>query len=210
MFLAQAIVPYEQLQSCGDVLEVYDKILARHTGSESAVAVALLRYMLCVTGYNREKELKELDRHCSEEFDFPSRFPSLPFYERLLVLSSKLLKGERFDHFWSSVDENKLNKSKLDVKSSPIDLFQSMIYQGTLDPENYSTIMEEVVPLLEQCEMVDDTQFLGKQSADGYHEVNLRLHDHNSILGILESTPQTTNDDQGVNAHMYFTFKGIS
>jgi hypothetical protein len=166
IFLAQAVVPHEQLQNCKGVLDVYDKILARI--SESAIAVALLRYMLGVTGYNRKEELKQLDDHCSEEIDLPFHFPSLAFYERLLVLSSKLLKNEKFDRFWSSVDENKLNKSKLDVKSSPIDLFQSMIYHRTLDPNNYNTILEEVVPLLEQCEMTDEPQFLGKLSDDGH------------------------------------------
>ena len=166
IFLAQAVVPYEQLQTCGGVPEVYDKILASIRDSESTIAVALLRYMLHVTGYKRKKELKQLDEHCSEELDLPSRFPSLPFFERLLILSSKLLKGKRFDRFWSSVDEDKLNKSKLDVKSSPLDLFQSMIYQGTLDPKNYNTIVEEVVPLLEQCEMNDETQFLSKLSSN--------------------------------------------
>ena len=164
IFLAQAVVPYEQLQNCKDILDVYDKMLACLGDSESATAVSLLRYMLCVTGYDREEELKQLDDHCSEEFDLPSRFSFLPFYERLLVLSSKLLENDKFDLFWSSVDEDKLNKSKLDVKSSPIDLFQSMIYQHTLDAANYSTIMDEVVPLLEQCEMTDETQFLGKLS----------------------------------------------
>ena len=161
--------------------------------------------MLCVTGYDREEELKLLDDHCSEEFDLPSRFSSLPFYERLLVLSSKLLENNKFYLFWSSVDENKLNKSKLDVKSSPIDLFQSMIYQHTLDADNYSTIMDEVVPLLEQCEMSDETQFLGKLIAIVY---NIKLIT-TLFLGILGSTPQTTIDDQAVNAHMYFTFEGI-
>lgn len=169
IFLAQAVVPYEQLQSCGDVLDVYDKMLTYLGDSESATAVSLLRYMLCVTGYDREEELKLLDDYCSEEFDLPSRFSSLPFYERLLVLSSKLLENDKFDLFWSSVNENKLNKSKLDVKSSPIDLFQSMIYERTLDADNYSTIMDEVVPLLEQCEMTNETQFLGKLSDSGQY-----------------------------------------
>ena len=171
-FLAQAVVPHEQLKSCESVPEIYDKIVdSRHLrGSESAIAVALLRYLLCVTGYKREDELRQLDVHCSEEYELPSRFPSLPFFERLLVLSSKLLKRRRFERFWSSVDENKLNQSKLDLKSSPLDIFQSMIYKGTLDPDNYSTIMEEVVPLLEQCEMAEEAQqVLGMLSTNSHH-----------------------------------------
>lgn len=171
-FLAQAVAPYEQLKSCESVPEIYDKIVdsVPLRGSESAVAVALLRYMLCVTGYKREDKLRQLHVYCSEEFELPSRFPLLPFFERLLVLSSKLLEGGRFKRFWSSVDENKLNRSKLDVKSSPLDLFQSMIFQRTLDPNNYSTIMEEVVPLLEQCEMAEEAQqVLGMLSAENYH-----------------------------------------
>ena len=159
-FLTQAVyVSYEQLGDCVSVTEIYDKIVESGHLSDTASAVALLRYMLCITGYHRENDLRELDVHCAEEFSLSSRLPRLPFYERLLVLSSKLLKDGRFERFKSAIDEDKLNKSKQDL-SSPMDLFQSMIYKGTLDPDNYSTLKNEVVPLLEQC-AVTEVQLLG-------------------------------------------------
>ena len=53
-FFAQAIIPYEQLQDCENVLKVYEKLASSRKlrGSDSSTAVALLRYMICVTGYN--------------------------------------------------------------------------------------------------------------------------------------------------------------
>lgn len=104
--------------------------------------------------------MKQLDRYCAEEFDLASRFPSLPFYERLLVISSKLRKSRRFGQFLSSLNEDKLNKSKIDVSTSPIDVFQSMIYKRTLDPDRPDTLQEEVVPLLKKCDMTDEVQLL--------------------------------------------------
>ena len=170
-FLAQAVVPYEQLKNCESVLEVYHKIVDSRLLSDEASAAALLRYMLRVTGYERKDELKQLDSHCAENFEFLSYVPLLPFYECLLVLSSKLLNGaERFEHFLSSVDENQLSMSKLDVSSSPIDLFQSMIYEGTLDPKNLYTLIEKVVPLLKECGLTDEAEFIQNRFPHG------RLH----------------------------------
>lgn len=174
-FLAQAVAPYEKLENCKGVLEVYDTIIDSRLLSDEASAVALLRYMLRVTGYHREDELRQLDRHCTETFEFLSYMSLLAFYECLLVLSSKLLNGaERFEHFLSSVDENQLNMSKLDVSSSPIDLFQSMIYEGTLDPNNPCTLIEKVVPLLEKCGLTDEAQFIQSRFPHGrlYCQIN--------------------------------------
>ena len=159
-FLAQALVPYGQLEFCKSVPEVYNliersKILQ---DSDDGVAVAILRHMLHVTCYNKE-ETQALDAYCSKEFVLTSLVPSLRFYELLLIVACKLHMCDNYQNFLKSVPENKLNKSRHDV-SSPIDLFQSMICKGTLDPNNISTLEDEVIVLLEESGMTGEAQFM--------------------------------------------------
>ena len=168
-FLAQAVVPNEQLINCKGVPEVYKKMVSSKylRTSESAVAVTLLRHMLRITGYNSRDNLEQLGHYCSTELDLESLVPSLPFYELLLFVSFKLTKSMKFEQFLSVVDKTKLNLSVTDVSSSPLDVFQSMIYQTTLDPKNHATLIEEVVPLLESCKMTDEAEFIRNRLLHG-------------------------------------------
>lgn len=160
-FLAQALVPYGQLEFCKSVPEVYNVIKRSRIlqDSDDGVAVAILRYMLHVTHYNKE-ETHNLDAHCSEDFVLTSLVPSLRFYELLLILACRLHMSDSYKDFLKSVPENKLNKSRHDV-SSPVDLFQSMICKGTLDPNDISTL-NEVINILEASGMSDEAQFMNR------------------------------------------------
>ena len=158
-FLANSVVAHGLLEECNSVPTVYKKMTESKTlrNHKESVAVALLRHMLHVTGYKREK-INLLDAYCSEEFVLTTVAPSLPFYEVLLLLASKLVKNNHYKEFLSSVDENKLNKSRHDI-SSPVDLFQSMILEKTLDPDKFSTL-NEVVTMLEASGMTEESQFM--------------------------------------------------
>ena len=159
-FLANSVVPFGLLESCTSVPEVYKKMKNSSVlrNFEESVVVALLRHMLHVTGYNKEK-INLLNPHCSEEFELNTTAPSLRFYEILLLLAGKLVKNNHYREFLASVDENKLNKSRHDI-SSPVDLFQSMILKRTLDPDKYSTL-NEVIAILEACQgLSEESQFM--------------------------------------------------
>lgn len=156
-FLAQAIVSYGQLESCKSVPEVYKKISSKC--SDYHIAAALLRHMLRVTGYKKKETLQILDAHCSEAFDLATVAPSLPFYELLLLLARQLHKNNNYEPFLQYIDESKLNKSKHDV-SSPVDLLQSMICKGTIDPNNICTLKEELITPLNDARMFDEAQFM--------------------------------------------------
>lgn len=136
-FLAQAVMPSgPQLENCNSIPELF-KLLResqplQHLDYRNAVS--LLRHMLVSIGCNQGKKLQP---HCHEEFDLVKIAPTLVFfYEPLLHSADRLLRnGSNYKSLLNSTDEKMLSKLKSDI-SSPMDLFQSMICRGTLDPRN--------------------------------------------------------------------------
>ena len=156
-FLAQSVVPHGQLQSCEGVPEVYRAI--KQKCSNDGIAVALLRHMLRVTGYKKQKELQSLDAHCAKEFSLNTVAPSLAFYELLLLLAKKLHKNSNYKPFLDCIDETKLNKSKHDV-SSPLDLLQSMLHKRTISPDNHHSLRDELIVPLKSAGLMSEAQFM--------------------------------------------------
>lgn len=158
-FIAQAVVPHEQLKPCDGVPEVYRKIDAKFM--DYRTAVALLRHMLKVSGCKRENELKRLSAHCPENLDLTSAAPLLPFYELLLLLGRKLNKKNNYQKILDHIDEDKLNMSKQDLRLMlPVDMLQSMICKGTIDPRNLHSLREELVLPLRAAELIKEAVFL--------------------------------------------------
>lgn len=157
-FLVQAVVPHEQLESCGGVPEVYEKI--KQKCSNYHAAIALLRHVLRVTGFKREKELNSLGMYCCKGFDLNGVAPLLPFYELLLLLAKRLYKNNTYLKFLEHIAQDKLSQPKLDLKSTPLAMLQSMICKGTIDPMDLSTLREEIIVPLEDAGLTDEAQFM--------------------------------------------------
>ena len=147
-FLAQAVVPYgSQLDTCNSIPELYKMMRESHTLRclDYRYTVSLLRHMLVATGCKQEDILQA---HCHEKFDLAIITPSLPSYDLLLCVANNLLQNSsNYKHLLNSIDKKKLSKPKYDI-SSPVDLFQSMICEGTLDPSNLRSLKKELVVIL--------------------------------------------------------------
>ena len=150
-FLTQAIVPFEQLESCGGVPEVYEKIKRKF--SDYRDAVTFLRHVLHVTGF---KKLKSLDVYCHEGLNMSL----LPFYELLLLLAKRLYKNNTYLTFLEHISQDKLSQPKLDLKSSPLAMLQSMIRKGAINPTDLSTLRREIIVPLEKAGLTDEAQFM--------------------------------------------------
>ena len=153
-FLAQVVVPYgSRLENCNSIPELF-KLMRESQAlqcSDYRYAVSLLRHMLMVIGCNQDKKLQP---HCHKEFD-SEKINSIPFYEPLVRLANKLLQNcSNYKRLLNSIDENKLSKSKSDI-SSPLDLLQSMICKGTLDPSNPHSL-KIFVTILEAAGLEDE------------------------------------------------------
>lgn len=166
-FLVQAVVPYgSQLKNCNSIPELYK--LMRESQALQRVdyryAVSLLRHMLVVTGYNQDKILQP---HCHEKFDLAETAPLLSlFYEPLLHLADKLLQNtSNYKRLLNSIDKNKLSKLKSDI-SSPLDLLQSMICKGTLDPSNPHSLIK-FVTILNAAGLGDEAQLVQQSLYSG-------------------------------------------
>ena len=170
-FLVQAVVPHEQLESCGGVPEVYKKI--KQKCSDYRAAVALLRHVLRVTGFKTEKELKNLGVYCCEGFDLSRVAPLLPFYELLLLLAKRLFKNNNYLKFLEHIAQDKLSLPKLDLMSSPLAMLQSMICQGTIDPMDLNTLRREIIVPLEDAGLTDEARFM--QRSVGWRSMYLIL-----------------------------------
>ena len=157
-FLAQAVVPHEQITTCISVPEVYWKI-NRKLG-DNGKSTALLRHMLRVTGDVNESELQRLSAHCCNDFDLYTVAPTLSFYELLLILMKKLRRHNTYTTFLNYVDQSKLDNSKHDLLQSPLDLFQSMIYRGTIDPKKPSKLLGEVANPLRGAGLGEEARFI--------------------------------------------------
>lgn len=157
-FLVQAVAPHEQLENCGGIPEVYEKM--KQKCSDYRVAVALLRHMLRVTGFKRENELKSLSVHCCEGFNLNRVAPMLPFYELLLLLAKRLYKNSTYLKFLEHISQDKLSQPKLDLKSSPLAMLQSMICKGTISPTDLSTLRREIIIPLEEAGLTDEARFM--------------------------------------------------
>ena len=167
-FLAQAVVPYgSQLENCNSIPDLYKLMRECQTlqcSSDYRYAVSLLRHMLMVTGCNQDKKLQP---HCHDGFNLVDTAPSLSFfYEPLLHLAEKLLQNSsNYKRLLNSVDKNKLGNSKYDI-SSPLDLFQSMICKGTLDPSNPHSL-KKLVTILEAAGLEDEAQLVRQSLHSG-------------------------------------------
>ena len=136
-FLAQAVVPSgPQLENCNSIPELFKQLRESQSLQhlDYRYAVSLLRHMLASIGCNQGKKLQP---HCHKEFNLAKTAPTLVFfYEPLLHSADRLLRnGSNYKYLLNSTDENMLSKPKSDI-SSPLDLFQSMICKGALDPGN--------------------------------------------------------------------------
>ena len=159
-FLAQAVVPYNsQLQSCSSVLEVYQIVEDCLNCDDHRIAASLIKHMLMVTG---DEELRITNVHCFDEFDLKTVAPLLPSYKLLLRVANMLQNQCNNDKFLlKSIDESKLDRSKVDISpDSPMDLFQSMICKGSLDPSNIQLLEMDLLAILEAAKLEDDLQFL--------------------------------------------------
>lgn len=156
LFLAQCVVPRGQLEKCKSVPEVYRAIKQKYSNDH---AVALLKHMIRVTGYKKPEELQRLNAYFTRGFNLNEDAPFLAFYELLLLLAKKLYKNGNFEAFLDCINEDKLNKSKHDI-SSPLDLLQSMLHMGTIDPNNHHTLMTELIVPLKNAGMDDEAQFM--------------------------------------------------
>ena len=157
IFLAQAISPFEQLKQCEGVPEVYREIEKKC--SDPGVAAALLLHMLKATRYNRTEELESLSTHCCNEGTSNTIADSLRVYKDLLCLGGKLIKNNTYHIFLEHISENKLNKSKIDLQS-PLDMLQSMICAGTIDPNDRNSLEKELIVPLKSAELTDEAQFM--------------------------------------------------
>ena len=142
-FLAQAVVPFgPQLENCNSIPELFKQLRESQSLQhlDYRYAVSLLRRMLVSIGCNQGKKLQP---HCHEEFDLAKIASTLViFYEPLLYSADRLLQnGSNYKCLLNSTDDNMLSKPKSDI-SSPLDLFQSMICKGTLDPRNLNSLMK--------------------------------------------------------------------
>lgn len=155
IFLAQAIVPIEQLEQCQGVPEVYRKIETKC--SDPRVAVALLLHMLKVTRCNSTEELESLSAHSCDESNL--NLPSLRIYEVLLHLGEKLNQNNTYCNFLEYISEDKLNKSKIDLQS-PLEMLQSMICAGTIDPDDPNSLKKELIDPLKCAGLTEEAQFM--------------------------------------------------
>ena len=171
-FLAQAVVPYgSRFENCNSIPELF-KLMRESRAlqrSDYRYAVSLLRHMLVVVGCNQDKKLQP---YCHEKFDLAKTAPSLLFfYEPLLCLADKLLQNcSNYKRLLNSIDENKLSKSKSDI-SSPLDLFQSMIY---LDPSNPHSL-NKLVTILESAGLEDEAQLLRQSLHSGMNHQYIKI-----------------------------------
>ena len=170
-FLAQAIVPSgPQLEGCNGISDLFN--LMRESQAlqclDYCYAVSLLRHMFVVIRYNQDEKLQP---YCREEFNVAKIAPSLSsFYEPLFHLANKLFQNNsNYKQLLNSTDENELSKPKSDI-SSPLDLFQSMICKGTLDPSNPRSL-KELVTILELARLEDEARLVQRSLHSGmYHQ----------------------------------------
>ena len=157
-FLARVVVPSSpQLEGCNGIPELFK--LMRESQALQCLdyryAVSLLRHMLVVVRCNQDKKLQ---LHCHIEFDV-EKFDSMPFYESLVQLANKLdQNSSNYERLLNSIDKNKLSKPKSDI-SSPLDLLQSMICRGILDPSNPQSL-EALVIILGDAELEDEAELI--------------------------------------------------
>ena len=168
-FLAQAIVPSgPQLENCNSIPELF-KLLRESQPLQRLdyrYAVSLLRRMLVSIGCNQGKKLQP---HCHEEFNLAKTAPTLVFfYEPLLHSADRLLRnGSNYKCLLNSTDENMLSKPKSDI-SSPLDLFQSMIYRGTLDPRNLPSL-NSLMTILGTAGLEDEAELFRQSLQPGMY-----------------------------------------
>jgi hypothetical protein len=162
-FLAQVVVPFSpRLENCNSIPELFDLIRQSQPlqRSDYRYAISLLRHMLVSIGCNQGKKLQP---HCREEFDLAKVAPSLAVYEPLLRSADRLLQnGSNYKCLLNSIDDKMLSKPKSDI-SSPLDLFQSMICKGTLDPSNPHSL-KLLVTILGEAGLEDEAELFRNQS----------------------------------------------
>ena len=156
-FLAQSVVKYGLLESCKDIFDVHRMIRDSSIckGENCRVKLSLLRHFLQVTGCEKATKLSAF---CSEEFELTTYAPSLPSYQLLFSLASKLVRN--FEHFLFSIDTEKLDRSKDDLRvvPSPVELFQSMICKGSLHPGNPDMLKQELEEILSGAQLEHELQ----------------------------------------------------
>jgi hypothetical protein len=157
-FLALSVVKYGLLESCSDVFDVYEKMRDSLKDEDYRVAVSLLRHFLQITACPRAMELSD---HC-KKFDLITRAPSLPSYQLLLCLAYKIDRNDHYNRLFKSVDQRKFNKSKYDLRDaiSAAELFQSMIFKGTLLPGNRDSLKQELVAILEGAKLEVELKYV--------------------------------------------------
>ena len=209
-FITQSVVPYGQLESCEGVSEVYRKMRDSQAlkSEDQGVTISLLRHMLVVTGYKREKELNDLDAYCSrEEIDLTMFAPSLLSYELLFQLANMLLENKSYRHFVESIDQEKLNEAKLNFfVKHPVELFKSMIGNAILDPNDPTSLKKELVTTLSNDGL--DKELVFVQSSFQHSSGMLIVS-----LAILSSILYTDNfhpddSDKVIGVTTFYDYKG--
>lgn len=158
-FAAHSVVKYGVLESCSCVLDVYRKMRVSLRDEDYRIAVSLLRHFLQITGC---MQAAELSAHCCEEFDLTTCAPSLPSYHLLLCLAYRTDRNNNYDRLLESVDQSKLSKSKYELFDaiSAVELFQSMIYKGTLHPDNIDSLKQELTVILKRGQLQLELNFV--------------------------------------------------
>ena len=209
-FITQSVVPCGQLESCEGVFEVYRKMRDSQAlkFEGQGVTISLLRHMLVVTGYKREKELNDLDAYCSrEEIDLTMFAPSLLSYELLFQLANMLLENKSYRHFVESIDQEKLNEAKLNFfVKHPVELFKSMIGNAILDPNDPTSLKKELVTTLSNDGL--DKELVFVQSSFQHSSGMLIVS-----LAILSSILYTDNfhpddSDKVIGVTTFYDYKG--
>ena len=160
-FMAQSVIEYGLLESCNDVFDVYRKMRVSPIlkSEDYRVSLSLLRHFLQITSCEKAVELSA---YCCKEFDLTTFAPSLPSYQLLLCLASKLVSNEHYDRLFKSIDKGKFSKPKYDLRdaSSPVELFQSMILKGTLHPSDPNLLKQELEGILNAAQLKQELQFV--------------------------------------------------
>jgi hypothetical protein len=156
-FVALSVIQYGLLESCSDVFDVYKTMLVKD--GDYHITVSLLRHFLQITGCLRATELSA---HCCEEFDLTTCAPFLSSFHLLLCLAYKIDHNNNYNCLLESVDQSKLNKSKLDLRDaiSAVELFQSMIFKETLHTGDPDSLKQELVAILEGAQLEQELNFV--------------------------------------------------
>ena len=165
-FVAHSVVKSGVLESCSCVLDVYRKIRDSLKDEDYRVAVSFLRHFLQITGC---PQATELSAHCCEEFDLTTRAPYLSSYHLLLRLAYKTDRNNNYSCLLESVDQSKLSKSKYELYDaiSTVELFQSMIYKGTLHPDNINSLKQELAEILKGGQLQLELNFVQNYNQQG-------------------------------------------